>query len=173
MSNQKRCSSSDLMQEKKNQTYNEQQHSSRRWLKWIAAWVIVGWLFGVVFYASLNTANHGMSVSRYRVVDIANIRDQLRYSELEFDPLIHLNSGKCSNIEKLNLNSLSWLKPKGVWEFGSYTIGVSEDKMKFVVRARVSPEETTVLENDVDGTVFHCDCNDPYFCLTGEFLSNN
>lgn len=162
------------MQAQRVKTCNNQYSSRKKWIKWIAALAVVGVLFSTGLYATLYTPNHGMSASRYRVADIGRLNVELRYAEFEFNPFVRLHSGHCSSIEEIDYPT-DWLASKGMWKFGSYTIGVSEDKTMFVVGARVSPKEVAsdTLDTDIDGAVFGCDCDDPNFCLAGSLLRSS
>jgi len=45
-----------------------------------------------------------------------------------------------------------------------YYYGVSGDGLQYVIGARLE-RDNAVLRDDVDGTLFGIDCNDPVYCI--------
>jgi len=47
-----------------------------------------------------------------------------------------------------------------------YTVAVSNDGYRFVLRTALGLDSFLFPDTDKNGTILGCDCNDPYFCAT-------
>ena len=107
--------------------------------------------------------NHGLSNDKQKMVDLVNIREAIIQSSfLKGQNVIKYLPAGCSNTEILNTVVI-----ESSYVNREYSIGISEDKKEFILQAEFKKESTKTLDSDrdVDGIVFGCDCNDPYYCF--------
>lgn len=48
---------------------------------------------------------------------------------------------------------------------GSYEYWVTSDNQEYILRAVLENNNDSALDNDIDGIVFGCSCDDPAYCL--------
>lgn len=86
-----------------------------------------------------------------------------RFEKGEYPPV----PGECVSISRAE----KYLVPTYVNELpeGRFSVSVSEDKKQFVLRTKVKPDSDVLLgsgpNQDQDGEILGCGCDDPYYCL--------
>ena len=111
--------------------------------------------------------NHGLSNDKQKMADLMNIRGSIiQTSFIKKQNVLEYLSVGCFDTEILrdvvNTDFFYFINAHG-----DYTIGINESKTEFVLRVEVKKESTLILDSgrDVDGVVFGCDCDDPYYCF--------
>ena len=136
----------------------------KRFLFLLAAVAVVVF---ILIFSTLNEANPGFSNDRQKRVDLMNIHGAIiQTSFIKKQNILEYLPVGCSDIELLRTVVIDdWFNEAR----GEYTIGTSADKREFVLRTEIENEDDFALlledTEDVDGIVFGCDCNDPYYCF--------
>lgn len=116
---------------------------------------IIGILSAVVL-ASLNSARQKARDSR-RIADVKQI--QLA-NEMYFDS----NGKYAPNIAALVTAGYLPAEPKDPQTGNAYIYGTASGQSDYVVGAQLEDSSNQALANDIDGTVFNQNCNDPVYC---------
>ena len=141
--------------------------------RWPIKYLVILFVALLMFYGTLNHANHGRTIAQDRMFDIKILTMTL--SAININPTIN----KCSDVQVLfdyfenpaaidAINEILEKDGRAHWRYGGYEVGVDLSGQHFVLRARVK-NDTPHLEIDIDGQVWGCDCDDPYFCFDGSF----
>lgn len=145
---------------------------SKKFLCWFVFITIIVLALLSFLYISLNDSDLGFTENRQKGVDLINIREYIVYTSrdqkqniLESLPVGCSNAGIIGDaISKISGNDRD-----------KYTLGISADKRQFVLRTKIDDGEylADISKNieELDGNVFGCDCNDPYYCFKTDLFS--